>query len=444
MSLGIRFHPRHPSHRRPILAMAGLLGGCAILVGAACTAAAERFVAIAWNDSQQGGAFVQRFGTESPWAFNGDAIAVGGSPTLRIAGDRLYAVSYQDGRVTAIDCTSWSAVRDYDVGPQSHPLDIAVVSPEIAYLTRSDSTELLRLNLDTGVVEHALDLAGFTNPGGVLAAGMMAIDAGRLIVQVSRFDAPAVVAAVDPTGYLAVVDIATEQLVDVDPVTPGIQAIALQGTFAKYKMNVLRDPRRLYVSASGAYFDEGGLEAVDLDALASLGLVVAESDGTTGADLGSFVMVAPDRGFLVSSTDFVASSHLAHFSLTGGALPEELFVTVDYRVPTMVHDPQTHTFFVPDGGTTNAYYVFDADTGEQLNHDLPRLGGRAADIELLCDPELSCDCAVGYACQAVPAASEPGRALLVFALVLTGIGLGSAYLDSPAARARFSRRTRAI
>jgi len=155
-------------------------------------------------------------------------------------------------------------------------------------------------------------------------------------------------------------------------------------------------------------------------------------------------MVAPDRGFLVSSTDFVASSHLAHFSLTGGALPEELFVTVDYRVPTMVHDPQTHTIFVPDGGTTNAYYVFDADTGEQLNHDLPRLGGRAADIELLCDPEQSCDCAVGYACQAVPAASQPGRALLALALILTGIGFGSTALAPPAARARIIRNARAI
>jgi len=47
---------------------------------------------------------------------------------------------------------------------------------------------------------------------------MMAIDTGRLIVQIARFDAPAAALAADPTGYLAVVDIATEQLVDVDPV----------------------------------------------------------------------------------------------------------------------------------------------------------------------------------------------------------------------------------
>jgi hypothetical protein len=429
MSFRIRWGRRARLHGSPIIASAGLLLVCASFPGGAPATAAERFVAIAWNDSQQGGAAVQRFRSESPWAFDGDAIAVGSNPTLRFAGNRLYAVSHADGSVTAIDGASWSVARVYALGAQSHPLDIAVVSPEIAYLTTSDSTQLLRLNLDTGVVQSALDVAGFANPGGLLVAGMMAVDAGRLFVQVSRFESAAADAAlaVDPTGYLAVVDIATEQLVDVDPIAKGIQAIALQGTFPKYKMKLLRDPRRLYVSASGAYFDDGGLEQIDLDALASLGLVIAEANGNTAADLGSFVMVAPDRGLLVSSTDFAPSSHLARFSLMGGVQLEELFVTVDYRVPTMVHDPQTHTIFVPDGGFANAYWVFDADSGEKLNRDPPRLGGPATDIELLCDPEQSCDCAVGYGCQAVPAASKRGLVLLGLSLILTGVVFVSAH-----------------
>jgi hypothetical protein len=408
---------------RQIVASAGLLLACSSFPGSTSSAAAERFIAIAWNDVRQGGAAVQRFRSEPPWAFDGDAIAVGGNPVLRVAGDRLYAVSTADGTVTAIDCASWSVVQVYALGAQSHPLDIAIASPEIAYLTTSDSTQLLRLNLGTGVVQNALDVAGFANPGGLLTAGMMAIDAGRLIVQVSRFGSIAAdaLAAVDPTGYLAVVDLATEQLVDADPIEKGIQAIALQGTFAKYKMKLLRDARRLYLSASGAYFDAGGLEEIDLDALTSLGLVIAEVDGNTAADLGSFVMVAPDRGLLVSSTDFAPSSHLARFSLAGEVQLEELFVTVNYRVPTMVHDPQTHTIFVPDGGTTNAYYIFDADSGEKLNRDPLLLAGPATDIELLCDPEQSCDCAVGYACEAVPAISNRGLPLLCLSLMLASV-----------------------
>ena len=40
--------------------------------------------------------------------------------------------------------------RVYAAGAQSQPLDIAVVSPETAYVTTRSSTQLLRLNLDTG------------------------------------------------------------------------------------------------------------------------------------------------------------------------------------------------------------------------------------------------------------------------------------------------------
>jgi len=79
------------------------------------------------------GAFGPALDETAAGAIDGDAIAVGGDPTLRIAGDRLYAVSLQDGSVTAIDCASWSVVRTYDVGSQGHPLDIAVVVMWVIY-----------------------------------------------------------------------------------------------------------------------------------------------------------------------------------------------------------------------------------------------------------------------------------------------------------------------
>jgi hypothetical protein len=230
-----------------------------------------------------------------------------------------------------------------------------------------------------------------------------------------------------------VVDIASEEFVDADPIQAGTQAIALLGTYPKYKMSVLRDTRRLYISASGAFFDDGGLEEVDLDALASLGLVIAEADGNTASDLGSFVMVALDRGFLVSSTDFAPSSHLARFSLAGGVMQEELWVTVPYRAPSMVYDPQSDTIFVPDGGFANGVWVFGADAGEGLGRGPIPLGGPATDVELLCQPTASCDCAVGYSCEAVPAASRISAALLVLGLMLAAAAMLRTILrnDSP-------------
>ncbi len=270
MRIRIRLGRQSRLRRRQIIASVALLLACGGFPGGTSSAAAERFVAVAWSDSQQGRGLVQRIQSEPPWAFDADAIVVGSNPTLRYAGNRLYAVSGADGTITVIDCATWSVTQVYAIGAQSQPLDIAVVSPETAYVTTRTSTQLLRLNLDTGAVQHALDIAGFVNPGGVLTAGMMAVDAGRLLIQVARFESLAAGAAgaADPTGYLAVVDIASERLVDVDPIQEGIQAIALQGTYPKYKMNLLRDTRRLYLSASGAFFDEGGLEEVDIGALA--------------------------------------------------------------------------------------------------------------------------------------------------------------------------------
>ncbi len=417
--------------RRGALALAPLALALGAAAGAARAETAERFVAVAWRDSQQGRGWVQRLQGESPWALVGEALLVGENPKLRFAEGRLYAISDANGAITAIDCDTWSVAQVYSLGAQSQPVDISVAGPDTAYVTTRSSMQLLRLDLSSGAAQPVLDIGGFEHPGGSLTAGTMARDAGRLFVQIARFDplGAGAVSAVDPTGYLAVVDIATEQLVDVDPTLAGIQAIALHGTFPKYKMNLVRDARRLYLSASGAFFDEGGLEEVDVDALTSLGLVIAEADGNTGADLGSFAMVAADRGFLVSSTDLVESSHLARFSLAGGALPEELWVTVAYRVPTMVHDPRTHTLFVPDGGNANAVWVFDADTGELLNRDrialAPTLGGPATDVELLCDPETECDCAVGYGCAAVPATSSLGLAALCLILLVTGAAIAS-------------------
>jgi hypothetical protein len=83
-------------------------------------------------------------------------------------------------------------------------------------------------------------------------------------------------------------------------------------------MQVIPETRQLFVSATGGSFDDGGIEIIDLDELKSLGLVLRESDGNLGADVGAFFMVTPDRGYVVVTTDFELSSHLTPFSLSNG------------------------------------------------------------------------------------------------------------------------------
>ena len=195
-----------------------------------------------------------------------------------------------------------------------------------------------------------------------------------------------------PGAYLAVVDIASEKLVDADKTMPRKQAIELAGTPAKHKMQIDQQAGRLFVSASGAFFDEGGIEMVDLDTLQSLGLIVAEADGNVAADLGSFVLVRPDREYLVFSTDLLPSSHLHDFTIAEGVAPiPEYHTAVDYRVPTMVYEPSTDSFFLPEGGMGgDGVHVFDAANGARLTHTILPTTGTPTDVVLLCDDLVSC------------------------------------------------------
>jgi hypothetical protein len=231
-------------------------------------------------------------------------------------------------------------------------------------------------------VQEGVNLAIFADNDGIPEQGTMAVHDGRLFIQIQRvnFDDPAPF----PQPYVAVVDLDSEQLIDVDPGRDGVQAIELAGTFPKTKMQVVEPMRKLFVSATGAFFDAGGIEVIDLDNLQSEGLAIREADDFTGADLGPFVMVGPDRGFLAYSTDLLLSSHLHQFSLAGGVDPTELAVALDYFSPAIEFDPGTNTVFFPVGGSVeNGLHVFDAHTGAMLNRQLIPTSGPPTDLIVL-------------------------------------------------------------
>jgi hypothetical protein len=186
------------------------------------------------------------------------------------------------------------------------------------------------------------------------------------------------------------VDPKRSALVDADPSVPGVQGIALDGTPPRFRMQVVRRPTRLYVSATWAFFDAGGIEAVDLRTLRSAGLVVREADGQVGADLGAFVFTRPDRGFLTFSTDLLLSSHLNPFTLAGMVGPE-LHVSLDYFAPALVHEPRERAIFAPDGsfGRTGVE-VFDADTGARRTTAPTPTGGPPTDLVLVAREPRAC------------------------------------------------------
>jgi hypothetical protein len=339
-------------------------------------------VVIAWNDFRAGTGMLGAISADAPWEVLREPIPIGLDSVLEAAYGKLFVLSAADRTVRVVDPVAWAVERSYVLDPDDEPVDIMVASPTLAYVTRRNATQLLQVDLVSGMMHEGVDLGIFADSDGIPEQGTMASHDGRLFIQLQRlnFDEPSPF----PQPYVAVVDLDSAQIIDVDPARDGLQAIELDGTFPKMKMQVVEETRKLFVSATGAFFDDGGIEVIDLDELRTEGLAIREADDFTGADLGAFVMVGPDRGFLAYSTDLLLSSHLHQFSLTGGVDPTELAVALDYFSPVIEYDSETNSVFFPIGGSIdNGLLVFDATTGARLSDQLIPTSGPPTDLIIL-------------------------------------------------------------
>jgi sugar lactone lactonase YvrE len=363
----------------PRLVTAALLA-TTLLAGAERVLARSVAVAV---DEEDGGASVTLIDTRSPWPARTGTVAIGRDSILRTHGRVLYALSRSDGRLRVVDPHRGRVLHRVDVGADGAPEDVAVIGKRRAYVTRRDATHLLRVDPTTGKSSEVVDLRPLAGPDGIPDMGTMARHGNRLFVQLRRLNAEGP-APFDAPAMLAVVDLRSETLLDVDPERPGVQGIELAGTPPKFKMQAAAAAQRLFVSATGGFFDQGGIEAVDLGTLRSLGLVLREEDGQAGADVGAFVMTERDVGYLTFSTDLLLSSHLVRFRPGVGVVSGELHVTLDYFVPAILHDRPSGQLFVIDGGVRPAgVFVFDAVSGERRNDQIIETDGFPTDAVLL-------------------------------------------------------------
>jgi hypothetical protein len=341
-------------------------------VSATAAGATGARVVVSWDDPG-GDGVVAAIDADPPFAFATPELAVGADGIARAAGGRLLHLSRAQGVLSLVDPATWSVTGSFALGASSFPRDVAVVGGDVAYVSRRDARHLLRLDLGSGAVAEAVDLAPLGAGDGNPAQDTMLVHAGRLYLQLAGEP------GFPPQPHaIAVIDLASETLVDADPGAPGIQGIALVGTGPRFKMQIVPGANRLMVSATGAFHDDGGLELVDLDALASLGLVVREQIDA-GADVGGFTMTGAGGGWMVFSTDLLLSSHLHAFTFEKGMDPFEADVSLDYFATALVHHAASETLFWPEPGGVQA---FDATTGAPRAEPTP-VAGLVTDLELL-------------------------------------------------------------
>lgn len=100
------------------------------------------------------------------------------------------------------------------------------------------------------------------------------------------------------TSYIAVIDVITDTLIDVDPGTSGVQAIALANADPFSEIQLDPWSGSLYVACIGEWgLLDGGVETVDPDALVSTGTLLSGSAG--GGDILDVEIINDHIGYCI-------------------------------------------------------------------------------------------------------------------------------------------------
>ena len=304
--------------------------------------------------------------------------------SLRASGDLHAAISSarcRDGRclvvhpspansISIVDASTLSVAEPITLPRGSDPRDVALVDDHTAVVSQYGTAELLEIDLTTRAMVP-IDLSALADADGLAEALRLASCGRRVFAQLLRVDhetgTPAAVGAV-----LAVIDLdrsGTDRIVDADPVTDGVQGIAL-AVRPNFDMPVDCEERVLYVAEPIPLMQGGGgYEQVDLDTLTA-----SEFPFATGAEVGGFEVVEPNLVWLITHTDFGpgASSHL---TLVGGASSDTHNTFASEHVNDVALDRDEDLLFFPDPcmptpanqSCDTGIHIFHAHTGERAS-----------------------------------------------------------------------------
>ena len=278
---------------------------------------------------------------------------------------RIYVINRlgQDNILVLDPADLGNPLTQFSVGNGANPHDIEVVAPDKAYVTPYGTAELLVVDPRDGSQLSRIDLSAFADGDGLPEVSQIVRVGDRIYLSCQRLDRDN---GWGPAGvsYLAVVDIASDALVDVDPDTEGVQGIALS---VPNPNSVVAVGERIAVGVVSGFGDRaGGVDLIDPAANASLGLAVSEAD--LGGDINFLAMVNNVEGYaVVSDENFV--NLVLPFNLETGAVGAPLENLSGGFIPSIAVDGGR--LLVADRGSFSApedagVKVFDAATGALL------------------------------------------------------------------------------
>ncbi|UCE03484.1 MAG: hypothetical protein JSW67_04645 [Candidatus Latescibacterota bacterium] len=267
----------------------------------------------------------------SPWARTIDIGGTCADAVIRAHGDRAYVLGrFGCDFVQVIDAAGdFSTLNQFSTGNGTNPHDIELYTPTKAYVSLYDTDYLLVVNPETGVSAGQISLATFSDEDGLPEADEMVLVGDLLFVALQRLDRTQGFAPVND-AVVAVVDCTTDQIVDVDPDSDGLQGIPLTGRNPFGELLFDRVRQKIYLAEVGAFgVADGGAEFIDPQALSAEGFFITES--ALGGDLSAFRLWSDCSGYAVL-TDAGFNTKLTRFDWCSGNVSQECLATSGFRI----------------------------------------------------------------------------------------------------------------
>lgn len=278
-------------------------------------------------------------------------------------------------------------IPDAGGGPyQVNPYDVLTVSPTKAYVVQFalahvavvnptvDGASALTARIDLGPVRHPLDM----DPSGAPEATRIVRVGDRALVALQNLSAFAPIA----NGTLAVINTATDALVDLDAMTPGVQGVTLSAQNPS-AMTLTPSGARVVVASVGVQAFappqvlDGAVEALDAMSLRPTGMRVTEA--AFGGDLGDVVMLDEDRGWAtvtrLPSDAGAGDARVMEFNLATGMVGRTIYTAGS--LAGLARDPSGNVWVLDRSGGAPGVRVFTPDgtaRGGALTTALPPYG----------------------------------------------------------------------
>ncbi len=226
-----------------------------------------------------------------------DHLTIHSDAVVRTYRDKVYIINRlgQDNVLVLDHRDLKTPLTQYSTGNGSNPHDMAFVSEEKAYISRYGQTQLLIVNPVTGDLLGEVELSVFADADGLPEISQLALYGNHLFAACQRLDRDNGWVPTD-VSVIAVVDVLTDQVVDVDANTAGVQGIVMA---SKNPAGAVLRGNKWFLSAVNTFDDltDGGIEVIDLANLRSDGVVLGEM--ALGGNLSSMAMVSDDEGYVV-------------------------------------------------------------------------------------------------------------------------------------------------